>query len=102
MSYYKITYESDTIEGLKAIQGSFSGSGAGATGATNAETPAPPPSLQDKESADATIMEAPPLANDAGGGSDIQDGNSFPPPPLQEDPGIKENGSEGEIPPPSL
>ena len=70
MAYYKITYESNTIEGLKAIQGSFLGHGASATDSTTFETtvPPPPPRQQDEENPDAFsgVVQPPPTADEAG------------------------------------
>ena len=100
MSYYKITYESNSIEGLKAIQGSFLGDGASATDSTTLETTVPPPRQQDEENLDASsgVVPAPPTADEAGASFDK---NSFyPPPPKVADSAIMDIGLEGEIPPP--
>ena len=100
MSYYKITYESNSIEGLKAIQGSFLGHGASATGSTTFETPAPPPRQQDEQNLDAFsgVVQPPPTADEAGASLDK---NAFyPPPPKVAGSAIMGIGLEGEIPPP--
>jgi hypothetical protein len=69
MSYYKIVFESDTFEGLTAILGSSPGQGASGTNSTNSENSVPPPPLQQyEESVEAlsSIVQAPPLADEAG------------------------------------
>ena len=96
MSYYKITFESNTIEGLKAIQGSFPGKGASATDSTTIESQAPPPSQQENLDASSGVVQAPPTADAAGANLDFSD----PPPPKVADSAITDNGLEGDIPPP--
>ena len=101
MAYYKITYESNTIEGLKAIQGSFPGHGASATDSTTFETTGPPPPRQqDEENPDAFsgVVQAPPTADEAG--ASLDKNAFFPPPPNVADSAIMGIGLEGEIPPP--
>ena len=104
MSYYKIAYESDTIEGLKAIQGGSPGQGASATNSINSENSVPPPPLQqDEENADAFsgIVQAPPTSDEAGTSLDFSDENAIQsPPPTVADLATKDIGSEGEIQPP--
>ena len=104
MSHYKITYDSNTIEGLKAIQGSFAGQGASGTDSSSFETqvPAPPPQ-QDEGNADAFsgIVQAPPPVNEADTGLDSSGGNAFyPPPAAVEDSAVMDFGLEAETPPP--
>jgi hypothetical protein len=95
MSYYKITFESDTIEGLKAIQGRFLGHGASATDSTTFETTVPPPRQQDEDAFSGVVPAPPPTADETGASLDK---NAFyPPPPKVTDSAI---GLEGEIPPP--
>jgi len=104
MSYYKITHESDTIEGLKAIQGSSFGHGASATNSSNPENSVPPPLPQDEKNADAfsSIVQAPPpTADSTGTGLDFSDENAIQsPPPTSADMATVNSDSEGEIPPP--
>ena len=102
MAYYKIIYESNTIEGLKAIQGNFPGHGASATYSTSFETtePPPPPRQQDEKNLDASsdVVQPPPTANEAG--ASLDKNAFFPPPPNVADSAIMGVGLEGEIPPP--
>jgi len=104
MSHYKITYESNTIEGLKAIQGSSAGPGASANDSTTFETQVPPPpAQQDGGNADAFlgIVQAPPTADKADASLDFSSENAFyPPPPKVADSAIMDIGLEGEIPSP--
>jgi hypothetical protein len=101
MSYYKITFESDTVEGLKAIQGGFLGNGTSATDSTTFETTVAPPRQQDGESPDlfsGDVQAPPPAANEAGARLDK---NAFyPPPPDMEGSPVTDIGLQGEIPPP--
>lgn len=86
MSYYKITYESNTIEGLKAIQGSLLGHEVSATDSNTFETrvpPPPPPRVADSALMDIGLKGEIPL-----------------PPPRVADSAIMDIGLEGEIPPP--
>jgi len=105
MSYYKITHESDTIEGLKSIQGSSFAHGASATNSTNPENSVPSPPLpQDEKNADAfsSIAQAPPPTADiAGTGLDFSDENAIQsPPPTSADMATTDIDLEGEIIPP--
>lgn len=104
MSYYKITYESNSIEGLRTIQGSVAGQGADATGSITFEDQvSPPPPQQDEGNINAFsgIVQAPPTADEADASLDISGENAFyPPPPKVADLAIMDIGSEGEILPP--
>ena len=103
MSYYKVTFESDSIEGLKAIPGSFSGSGKVATTSSTSETPVLPPPQQANENADAfsDVVQAPPVAGGAGTGLGSSDADAIDPPPLQvADSASKNSGGGSEFPPP--
>lgn len=87
MSYYKITYESNTIEGLKAIQGSLLGHEVSATDSNTFETRVPPP--PPPRVADSAIM-------------DIGLEGEIPPPPkdeLQDQEGNEAKPDEGFAPP---
>ena len=119
MSYYKITFESDTIEGLKKLQGISPGNKSGSADSASSETPAPPqsrnqentdafvgavqapPPTHDQQNADAGAVQAPPPAGEAGAGFDASDEDSFsPPPPPMEDSAKTDNGPEAEVPKP--
>ncbi len=103
MSYYKVTYESNTIEGLKAIQGNFNGKGTSASDSSTFETTvSPPPHQQDEKDLNgvSNVMPAPPNANDSGTGFDNSDENAFFPPPKVADSATLDIGMEGEFPPP--
>jgi hypothetical protein len=100
MSYYKITFESDTIEGLKAIQGGFLGHGKRDADSTTFDTTVPPPRQQDAESQNvfSGVVQAPPTANEAGASLNK---NAFdPPPPNVKGSATMDVGSQGEIPAP--
>ena len=103
MSYYKITYESDTIEGLKAIQGDVSDKAASAGNSATFETQVPPPQSQDELNSDifSGVVSAPPTGNENDVGQDFSDENaSSPPPPLSSDSGASATGLDGGIQPP--
>ncbi|MCE7066997.1 hypothetical protein [Dyadobacter sp. CY326] len=101
MSYYKITYESNTIEGLKAIQGDV-GQGGNSFNSTGSESSVPPP-LQAGQNSDifSSGLQAPPALNDGSGNLDISNGNTDNPlPPPIADSVSNSVNSEGAIPPP--
>jgi hypothetical protein len=100
MSYYKITYESDTIEGLRAIQGDASDKGASAGNAATFETQVPPPLPEEEANSDvfSGAVSAPPNGNEAGLGLDFSD--EFSPPPQTTDSGISATGLDDAVPPP--
>ena len=104
MSYYKITYESNTIEGLKAIQNNIAGQRTGVTDSNTFETREPPPPPQQGEgSADAFsgIVQPPPSPNEADATPGFSGETAFyPPPPIASDSAIMGIGLEEEIPPP--
>jgi hypothetical protein len=102
MSNFKIAFESDTIEGLKAIHGIFSGHGSSAAPSSTSETPIPPPAPQpDVENQDASsgTEQAPPPP----GETDLDFSNEgvfYPPPPTMSESGIDDPEFEGETAPP--
>ena len=102
MSYYKMVFESDTIEGLTAILGSSPGQGESGTNSTNSENSVPPPPLQQEEEsveASSSIVQAPPLAEEAG--FYFSDENAIQsPPPKVADLLTTDIDSEGRIQPP--
>jgi hypothetical protein len=100
MSYFKITYESDTIEGLKAIQSNIVGDSANARDSTNSDTKVAPPPLQDTGNLDAFsgAVQAPPLSSIDSSGLDM---NASPPPMIAVS-GIAGIGLDGETPPPPM
>lgn len=103
MSYYKITYESNTIEGLKALQGSFLGQSASTADSTNLETPAPPPPQLDQDKADtfSVVMQAPPAPPERDAGLPMRDEVAAPPPPpTGSDSATADSGLRGEVSPP--
>ena len=102
MSYYKITYESDTIEGLKAIQGGMSSQGTDASNSAAFETQVLPPPPQDEGNTDtvAGMVPAPPVGANMDAGLDFTDEDtSSQPPPLPTDAAM-DSGSDDEIQPP--
>ena len=105
MSYYKITIESNSIEGLKAIQSGFLSPQASTTDSSNVENLAPPPTQKDVEKLDAFPggVQPPPTADEAGAGLDFSNEKAFyPPPPTGVDSAIMGIGLEEEIPPPQI
>lgn len=77
MSYFKISYESDTVEGLKTLQCLCSGQRGGGT--ADAAMAAPPPV------GDADMLNADPGGGFSfGSGSTGSDESGFPPPPAPE------------------
>ncbi len=104
MSYYKISCESNTIEGLKAIQSSFAGQASRVADSNNFDTQVPPPPpQQDEENASAFsgAVQPPPVANEADAGLDFsRDIAFYQPPPIGADSAITGVGSDREIPPP--
>lgn len=100
MSYFKITYESNTVEGLKAIQSNLIGDGANARDSTNSDTKVAPPPLQDTGNIDASsgVVQAPPNSNIDSVGLDM----NASPPPMMADSAINGIGMDGEIPPPPM
>lgn len=112
MSYYKITYESDTLDGLKAMQGNSVNQGVAGSDSAGLDTPAPP-TQPGTEGADIASDAAPtpPLADSmdlAAEGSSLspppETANSFTadvggevqPPPLE---GSASNGNDSPSPP---
>lgn len=99
MAYFRITYESDTIEGLKSIQGNSSGQGSSAGHSTNSENTVAPPPQQDEQNSDAFSgsVPAPPAAiADAN-----LDTNAFTPPPASgAEPTSMDTGMDEPAPPP--
>lgn len=103
MSYYKITYESNTVEGLKAIQNSYVGLGTSASGSTSEDLVTPPPFQPDEENADAFsgIVQAPPATNEDDINLDFSDENAIQsPPPTGTDLATTHNSLGDEIQPP--
>lgn len=104
MSYYKITYESDTLEGLKAIQGGTSGTGTDAGNSAAFETQVLPPPPQDEGNTDtvASMVPAPPVGANIDAGLDFtdEDGSSQPP-PLPTGSVMQSDSDEQIQPPPS-
>jgi hypothetical protein len=103
MSYYKITYESDSLEGLTALQSGFSDRGVSTKDSANAENPGPPP-IQQEENTDALsgMMAAPPTATEMStslsflsedtvdappsadvASTNVEEGGVVPPPPME-------------------
>lgn len=101
MSYYKITYESDSIEGLRALQGGSSSKGDRAANTKDSEnsSPAPPPLQTDSENADAfsAAMPPPPTNSDANRSAD--EGTMQDPPPLTANPGAMDVDADMPLPP---
>lgn len=100
MTYYKITYESNTIEGLKAIQGNSNQQEASATDANTSDATVQPPPQQNEQNPDAFSgsVPAPPIAD---GADDNLEGDAFSPPPISAaDSAAMNIGSDEEIPPP--
>lgn len=103
MAYYKITYESNSLKGLKAIQASFADHGANATDLTASTSRMSPPPQPDKAlgATLSDVVPAPPPAANAGLG--LSDETAFyPPPPAGADPTTKNSGLEGQVPPPPI
>lgn len=103
MTYYKITYESNTIDGLKALQGSFLGQGASKTDSSTIETTvSPPPLHQDGENVNASSgeVQAPPVSENSEATSDKNE--FYPPPSLTGDSAKMDMDLEGDIPPPPM
>lgn len=101
MSYYKIAYESDAIDGLKAIQAGFSGQGSAAADSGNSQVAVSPPPQSTADNSDAfqDLVPAPPVADIAS--TDFQDGNSPQPPPQGEtDSAGLDIASDADVPPP--
>ena len=102
MSYYKVTYESNTVEGLTAIQRNVPGQkGSAADSAASASTiPPPPPQAELSSDGFSDNVQAPPLAVDGGTGMDA---NAFvsPPPNTAESVSADVGGNEQVPPPPN-
>lgn len=101
MPYFKITYESDTVEGLRTIQGNAGENGA-VTADASFDASIQPPPQPDEQNLDAFSgnIPAPPDAVEANAYSDA---NAFSPPP----PGLADSSSinmsaDEETPPPPL
>ena len=101
MSYYKITYESDTMDGLKAIQGNSAGRSANAGSNSIEDSAPPPPQTNQNASAFSGNVETPPFSNYAGGIMGFSDDNtSVPPPPQTASSAMGSANLEDETPPP--
>src|SRR6187402_1980238 len=99
MPYYKLGYESDSIEGLKAIQDGVFGEKASYINSINSENVAPPPLQKNDENADvfSGIVQAPPSADIVG---DNFDNMTQAPPPSVAQFETNDAGKGGEIQPP--
>lgn len=100
MTYYKITFESNTLEGLNAIQGKLQGQGTSVADTISTDIVAPPPSMQDEQSQDAFSggVPAPPAAG--GMDSNLESDVFFQPPPSVGDATAMNAGTDEEIAPP--
>jgi len=100
MPYFKITYESDTVEGLKTIQGNAGGNGAVSADANFDASIQPPPQLDDQNlDAFSGNIPAPPDVAEA---DTYSDANAFsqPPPGLADSSAINMSDDEQTPPPP--
>ena len=107
MSYYKVAYEADTVEGLKAIlDGVYSEGSFDDSKAMNSKNSAPPPPLlQDRESDNAVsdIAQAPPSGGQSDGSITFSDHNEMQSPPPSGNDGLRmdiDMVSEGDFQPP--
>lgn len=100
MSYYKITYESDTIDGLKAIQGNSAGRSANAGSNSIEDSAPPPPQANQNASAFSDNVEAPPLSNAGGMMGFLDENASVPPPPQAASSAMTSANPGDETPPP--
>jgi hypothetical protein len=106
MSYFKIAYESDTIDGLGAIQGGATGKGMSATSSTSSDSMvAPPPIQQEDGRSDAFsgLMQPPPVMDGASTGSGYADDRAKQsPPPTMSDMASSLDSEAGMAEPPPV
>lgn len=107
MSYYKVAYESDTVEGLKAIlDGVYSEESFDDSNAMDSKKSAPPPPLlQEWESDNAAseVAQAPPSGDQTNSGVSFSDHNEMQSPPPSGNEGERmdiDMISDREVPPP--
>lgn len=107
MSYYKVAYESDTVEGIKAILDGAYGEGSddNSKAMNTANSDPPPPLLQGEDSYNAVsdIAQAPPPVNQTDISSAFSDHNDMQLPPSSGSDGVRmeiDMESEGEVSPP--
>ena len=110
MSYYKVAYESDTVEGLKAIlDGVYSEGSFDDSKALNSANSAPPPPLMQNEESDnavSDITQAPPAGNQTDGNLTFSEHNEMQSPPPSGNEGVRMDfdiEADGEVlPPPDM